>query len=162
MFDLSVLFAQLVATGSIAAWMFTGVRDNILYPSQNENYTSEVMEMRRIQEGYPEAFESVKHRAITDRKTQLLAFRAIVVVEALACLILSIGTVMLGLALFGAASTDAAKAVALVGATIFMSVWAGMLIVGNHFSYWFGHEGAQFTHFMMCLWGLGVMVLLAA
>ncbi len=162
MFDLALLFAQLVATGSIAVWMFTGVRDNILYPSQNESYTAEVMEMRRIKADYPEAFEPVQHRAVTRRKTQLLAFRAVVIVEALACLVLSIGTVLLALALFGLLAQDTAKAVALLGATVFMSVWAGMLIVGNHFSYWFGHEGAQYTHFMMCLWGLGVMILLTA
>ena len=160
MFDTALLFAQTVATGGIAAWMFTGVRDNILYPSQNEAYTAEVMEMRRIKTEYPEAFEPVKHRAINDRRKQLFAFRAVVVAEALACLLLVIGTLALAAALFGLAEASTARAMALIGATVFMSVWAGMLIVGNHFSYWFGHEGAQFTHFMMCLWALAVMILL--
>ena len=70
MLDTAILFAQTVATGAIAAWMFTGVRDNILYPSQNETYTTEVMEMVRIKEGYPEAYTPVAHREIRDRYLQ--------------------------------------------------------------------------------------------
>lgn len=161
MFDFALLFAQTVATGSAAAWMYTGVRDNILYPSLNETFTAEVMEMRRIQADYPEAYEPVAHRAVTDRSKQLLAFRAVVAVEALACLMLALGSFALILALFGIVNPMTAKAIALVGAAIFMAVWAGMLIVGNHFSYWFGHEGAQVTHYHMHLWGLGLIILLA-
>ncbi len=161
MFDTALLFAQTVATGSIAAWMFTGVRDNILHPSQNGAFVTEVMEMRRIRDQYPEAYIPVAHRAVTDRRRQRLAFRAVVAAEALACLLLVIGTVALGLALFGIVSDDTARAVAIVGATVFMAIWSGMLIVGNHFSYWFGHEGAQLTHYHMNLWGLGTILLLA-
>ncbi len=36
MLETAILLAQTVATGSIAAWMFTGARDNILYPSQTK------------------------------------------------------------------------------------------------------------------------------
>jgi len=161
MFETGLLFAQTVATGGIAAWMFTGVRDNILYPSQNETYTTEVMEMRRIKEGYPEAFAPVAHRPVTDRRAQLWAFRVVVVSEAVACLILVAGTLALVLALLGIVGPDTARGLALIGGALFTCVWMGMLIVGNHFCYWFGHEGAQFTHFQMCLWGLGTMILLA-
>ncbi len=161
MLETAILLAQTVATGSIAAWMFTGVRDNILYPSQNESYTAEVLEMRRLREAYPEAFEPVAHRAVTDRKKQLLAFRAVVVMEALALVLLSVATLMLVLALFGLVAADTARALAILGATAFMTIWAGMLIVGNHFSYWFGHEAAQLTHYHMTLWGLGTILLLS-
>ena len=160
MLETAILFAQTVATGALAAWMFTGVRDNILYPSQNEAYTAEVMEMRRIRADFPAAYEPVAHRAITDRRRQLMAFRIVVAVELVACAILTLGAVLMVLALFGIAGADTARSVSIIGTTVFMSVWAGMLTVGNHFSYWFGHEGAQFTHFQMCLWGLGTLILL--
>ena len=161
MIDTALLFAQTLATAGAAGWMFTGVRDNILYPTQNETYTAEVMEMRRIQEEFPEAFEPVKHRPITSRALQLLAFRVVVIVEALACLLLIAGTCALALALVGVMEASTARAVAMVGAVVFMSVWAGMLVVGNHFSYWFCHEGTQMTHYHMNMWGLGLIILLA-
>lgn len=161
MFDTVLLFAQIIVTGSAAGWMFTGVRDNILYPAQNETYTAQVMEMQRIRDEFPQAYEPVAHRAITDRKTQLLAFRAVVFAEAIACLLLCLGTAALILALFGAVGSDGARALAMLGASVFTAVWAGMLVVGNHFSYWFGHEGAQLTHYHMNMWGLGTIILLA-
>ena len=160
MFDTALLFAQTVATGTAAAWMFTGVRDNILYPAQNETYTAEVMEMRRLEAGYPEAFAPVQHRRVTSRRVQLLAFRAVVLTEAVSCLLLIVGTAALLLALFGVVDPLFARALALFGAAIFTAVWAGMLIVGNYFCYWFGHEGAQLTHYHMNLWGLATMILL--
>ena len=160
MTETAILIAQTVATGAAAAWMFTGLRDNILYPSQNEAYTAEVLEMRRIEEGYPEAFAPVAHRRITDRKTQLRLFRLVVVGEAVAWLLLTLGTLALIAALLGWASPDTARGIAILGATAFMAVWSGMLIVGNHFCYWFGHEGAQVTHYHMNIWGLGTIILL--
>ena len=156
-----LIFAQLIATGALAAWLTTGVRDNILHPSQNESYTAEVMEMRRIREDYPQAYEPVAHRAITDRKLQLLAFRAVVAAELLAPLLLWAGTLVLLLSLFGLVEPYNARATALLGATAVSAIWMGMLIVGNHFCYWFGHEGAQNTHYQMTLWGLGTMIFLA-
>ena len=161
MYDTALIFAQTIATGSIAAWMFTGVRDNILYPTQNETYTAEVMEMRRIREDFPEAFAPVSHRAVTDRRTQVRAFRAVVIVETLAFVVLALGTIAMIGALFGVVGVNGARAIAIIGAAAFICVWAGMLIVGNHFCYWFGHEGAQMTHFQMNLWGLAVLILLA-
>ena len=161
MFDTALLLAQLVATGAITAWLTTGVRDNILYPEQNETYTAEVMEMRRIRDEYPEAFEPVAHRAVTDRRTQMLAFRAVIAAELLATILLWIGALALVLALLGAAAVDTGRGLALIGAAAFTAVWAGFLVVGNHFCYWFGHEGAQNTHYQMTLWGLATMILLA-
>jgi predicted small integral membrane protein len=161
MFDTALLFAQLIATGALAAWLTTGVRDNILYPSQNESYTAEVMEMRRIKEEYPEAFEPVAHRAITNRAVQVRLFRCVVALELVATVLLWLGVATLGLALLGLTSPDTARALAMIGATSFTAVWAGMLIVGNHFCYWFGHEGAQNTHYQMTLWGIGTMILIA-
>lgn len=150
-----------IATGAITAWLTTGVRDNIQYPSQNEAYTAEVLDMRRLQADFPEAYAPVAHRAITERKTQMRAFQLIVAVELVATVLLWLGTGALILALIGQVPVEPARALALIGAAAFTAIWAGMLIVGNHFCYWFGHEGAQNTHYQMTLWGLGTMILIA-
>ena len=90
-----------------------------------------------------------------------LAFRAVVAVELLATVLLSLGTFALLFSLLGLVSPQAARAIALTGATVFVAIWSTFLIVGNHFSYWFCHEGAQNTHYQMTLWGIATMVLLA-
>ena len=157
----ALLFAQFVATGLIASWLALGLRDNILYPALNGTYTGEVMQMTRMQADYPEAYQQVAHRAVTDPRLHRLAFRAVVLAEALATLVLTVGTLWLLAALIGLGDSTAARAVALTGAALFTGVWGGFLVIGNHFSYWFCHEGAQNTHYQMTLWGVGTMILLA-
>ena len=75
-------------------------------------------------------------------------------------ILLWIGAGALTYSLFGAAALDTARALALLGCIAFTAVWSAFLVVGNYFSYWFGHEGAQNTHYQMTLWGIGVMILL--
>ena len=159
--ETTLIAAQTLATTLIAAWLTLGVRDNLLHPSVNETYTAEVMEMRRMRDEYPDAFAPVAHRAVTDRRLQLLAFRAVVAAELIATLVLWAGAVALVLALAEWAPLSGARSLAMIGAMAFTAVWAGFLIIGNHFCYWFCHEGAQNTHYQMTLWGLGTMVLLA-
>ncbi len=159
--ETTLLAVQAVATGLMAAWLTLGVRDNILYPDANEAITAEVMEMSRMRNDYPEVFAPVAKRAITNRRVQLLAFRCVVLAEAITALILWAGVALLITAVTGYGSADTARIVAIVGAMSFTSVWASFLIVGNHFCYWFCHEGAQNTHFQMTLWGLGTTILIA-
>ena len=161
MFDAALLLAQILTVSSLAAWLTSGVWDNIFHPTQNEVYTAQVMAMDRIREDYPEAFEPVKHRAITSRAIQLLAFRCVVLAELLATVLLWIGAGALVLTLMGRAEADTARALAMFGSIAFTAVWSAFLVVGNYFSYWFGHEGAQNTHYKMTLWGVGTMILLA-
>ena len=156
----TLLAAQALATSLLAAWLTLGVRDNILYPSVNETYTAEVMEMTRLKAEYPDAYAPLAHRAITDRRLQQLAFRLVVCAELLAAIVLWIGVVALFMGMAGTGSPDTARSIAMTGAMLFTAVWAGFLIVGNHFCYWFCHEGAQNTHYQMTLWGLGTLILL--
>ena len=158
--DMTLVAAQTLATGLIAAWLTLGVRDNLMHPSVNETYTAEVMEMTRMRDEYPEAFAPVAHRAVTSRALQLLAFRTVVAAELIATLILWAGVIGLLMALVGTGSVEGGRTVAMIGAMAFTAVWAGFLIVGNHFCYWFCHEGAQNTHYQMTLWGVGTMILL--
>ena len=157
----ALLLAQAVATAGLAGWLTTGVLDNLLHPSMNETYTAEVMSMDRMRAAYPEAYAEVAHRAVTNRGLQLVAFRSIVVAEFIATLLLWGGVLALVAALFGAATAETSRTVALYGATAFTAVWSGFLVAGNYFSYWFCHEGAQNTHYQMTLWGLGTIILLA-
>lgn len=161
MIDTALPLVQAGATALVAAWLTLGVRDNILYPSVNETYTAEVLAMTRMQVEYPAEFAEVAHRAITDRRVQVAAFRLVVAAELLACLLLWSGSVALLLGQFAVVDVQTARNIALVGALSFTAVWAGFLIVGNHFCYWFCHDGAQNTHYQMTLWGVGTMILLA-
>ena len=156
-----LLAAQGLATALIAAWLTLGVRDNILHPSVNETYTAEVMSMKRMAEEYPADFAHVAHRAVTHRGFQTAAFRLVVLAELAAVLLLWAGVVAVGLTFFGGSSAGTAKALCLIGTMAFTSVWAGFLIVGNYFCYWFCHEGAQNTHYQMTLWGIGTAILIA-
>ncbi|MEX0340888.1 MAG: DUF2165 domain-containing protein [Arenibacterium sp.] len=160
MFELVVQLAQISLLTGIAAWLATGVYDNIVHPDNNEVFTAQVMAMERMKDEYPEQFANVAHRAITSRAVQKLAFRIVVLAEALACIVLWIGVAALFLGLFGAVELATARAIALLGATLFTAVWAGFLVVGNYFCYWFCHEAGQNTHYQMTLWGVGVMVFL--
>lgn len=160
MFELVVHLAQIALLTGIAAWLATGVYDNIVYPDNNEVFTAQVMTMERMQVEYPEHFAHVAHRVITSRAVQKMAFRIVVLAEALACIVLWLGVGALVLSLFGTVEQTTARAVALLGATLFTSVWAGFLVVGNYFCYWFCHEAGQNTHYQMTLWGIGVMVFL--
>lgn len=159
--DQMLIAAQTLATGLVAAWLTLGVRDNILHPSVNETYTAEVMAMTRMKAEYPDAFAHVAHRAVTNRTLQRIAFRLVVGAELLATLILWAGVIGLIMGLVGTGHVETGRSIALAGTMLFTAVWAGFLIVGNHFCYWFCHEGAQNTHYQMTLWGVGTMILLA-
>ena len=162
MLEIVTLFVQAVSLAMIAGWLTLGVRDNLIHPELNEPITAQVLSMDRMRAEYPEDYARVAHRAITDPGTQKLAFRAAVIVELIAAGILWLGVAALVLALAGAVGVDTARAVALLGAALFTSVWAGFLVIGNHYCYWFGHTIAQNTHFLMTLWGIGLMLLLLA
>lgn len=162
MFETVVLIAQTVSIAAIAAWLATGVYDNIRYPKNNELYTAQVMSMERMKEEYPDEYARVAHRAIEDRSIQQLAFRIVVIAELAACLMLVVGVVALLMGLAGTGSVETGRSLALIGATMFTAVWAGFLVVGNYFCYWFCHEGGQNTHYQMTLWGMANIILLAA
>ena len=156
-----VIVAQTCLTAYLAAWLLLGVRDNILHPSMNGLFTTEVMELTRLREAYPEAYALIEGRRVTNRPLHRSAFVFIVVCEVLVCLLLWGAVVWMALALFGVADLQQARVAALAGALGFTSIWSGFLIVGNHFAYWYCHEWAQNTHFQMVLWGIATMIFLA-
>ena len=156
-----ILIAQTTCLLLQALWLTTGVRDNILYPSINETLTSEVMNMSRMRADYPEAYAFVAHRRVDNKKLQKLAFKLVVTWELLTAIVLWLGTISLAVSAFGWIDPSTAKTIALAGVLMFTIIWAMFLIVGNHFSYWFGHEGAQNTHFQLTIWGTCTLLFLA-
>lgn len=90
-----------------------------------------------------------------------MGVRVVVGAELIATLVMWAGVAGLIMALVGTGTGDTARSIALAGAMLFTAIWAGFLIVGNHFCYWLCHEGAQNTHYQMTLWGVGTIVLLA-
>jgi len=162
MLDTVILVSQTVSVLAIACWLATGVYDNICHPENNELYTAQVMSMERMQEEFPIEFARVAHRAVHDRTIQKIAFRIVVGAEFAACIMLFLGVAALLMALAGTGSVETGRSLALIGATMFTAIWAGFLVVGNYFCYWFSHEGGQNTHYQMTLWGMANIILLAA
>jgi predicted small integral membrane protein len=155
------LLAQTVSLALPAAWLTLGVRDNILHPSVNETYTAQVFTMERMAADYPAEYARVAHRSITRRAPQRAAFYLVVFAELVTTLTLWAGVGLLGAALFGLVALDMAHPVAMLGALMFTTIWAMFTVVGNHFSYWFCHEGAQNTHFQLTLWGMANLIFLS-
>ena len=160
MIETVTLIAQTGATAFLAGWLTSGLKDNLQHPEMNRTFTSMVLRMERMEELYPEHFEIVKHRRINNTRTLNLAFRFIVLCEAVATILLWIGVAFLCAALGGLSGLATAKAAAMIGVLAFTAVWSGFLIFGNHFGYWYAHEAAQNTHFQLVIWGVATMVLL--
>lgn len=157
-----VLVAQSASVFFLAAWLSTGFIENLLHPDLNETFTAQVLSLERMREEYPEAYTVVAHRRIDNPAIQKLLFKCIVCWEGLATLVLWVGVTSLILATIGVIDGATARAIGVLGALLFTATWAGFLIVGNWFCYWFCHEGAQNTHYQMTLWGLATIVLLIA
>lgn len=154
------LIAQTFALTLPAMWLTLGVRDNLLYPDLNETYTAQVFSLERMKQEYPEDYARIQHRAVTNRKVQRAAFRLVVIAELLTVVVLWVGVVLLVLSLLASVPVSTARSVAMLGALMFTMIWGMFTVVGEHFSYWFCHEGAQTTHFQMTLWGMANLILL--
>ena len=111
--------------------------------------------MARLRADFPDAYALVEHRRVIDPRLTRLAFSAVEAWELLASAALWLGVLSLGAAALGMTTADVAILRGLVGAGLFSATWMAFLVVGNWYCYWFGHEGAQNTHFQMTLWGIG-------
>lgn len=161
MLDLALPLAQTGLLASLTAWIFTGARDNWLFPYMNQNAIASVVRMDGLAEEYPEDYACIAHRRITDEGTIRLLYRVIVLWETLATVLLALGTGAMVLSLVGAVDSEAARGLGMIGAVVFTLNWAGFTVGGNHFGYWYLHAPTQATHFLLALWGTGTMILLA-
>lgn len=155
-----ILVAQTACVLFMAAWLTIGVLDNIFHSALNSTITAEVLDMTRMREEFPEAYEAVAHRRISSASIQKWLFAFIVVWEVVAAIALWSGFALLLMAALGQVEPATGRSLAVLGALLFTSIWVGFLVGGNWFCYWFCHEGAQNTHFQMTLWGIVTMIFL--
>ena len=146
------LFALAVLTGLAGLWMATGVWDNWRFPEVNRRLVGEVMRLERLETAYPEVFAPVAHRRASARSIRL-CFRAVVLWETSAALLLCAGAAMLFGAALAGSEGAVARPVALLGALAFTATWAGFLAGGNYFLYYYCHFEGQMSHFMLLIWG---------
>ena len=161
MYEFALLLAQTAAVFFITAWLSTGVYENLFKPTLNSTFTAQVLDMTRMREEYPQAYADVAHRRISNPNVQRILFRLIVLWEVIAVVVLWAATMMMVMALFAGADAQFSKGLGILGALLFTSTWAGFLIAGNWFCYWFCHYEGQNTHYQMTLWGMATMILLA-
>ena len=155
-----ILVAQTACVFFMAAWLTIGVLDNIFHSALNSAITAEVLDMTRMREEFPEAYETVAHRRISNVSVQKWLFMIIVVWEVVAAIALWSGFAAMVMAALGQVDPKTGRSLAVLGALFFTSIWVGLLVGGNWFCYWFCHKGAQNTHYQMTLWGIVTMILL--
>lgn len=159
--DFALLLAQTGVTACLAAWMGQGAAANWIHPRLNEAAVAMVMRLDMMERDFPDEFAAVRGRRVTDPRRIRLAFRVILLWETVAAALLCFGTLAMLAALFGAMPADAARGWAMIGALAFVVNWAGFLIGGDWFCYWYCHFSSQATHFFLMLWGTLSLILLA-
>lgn len=160
MTDFALPLTQLVLTACLAGWMVSAVYNNWRFPALNEDAVAMVMKFEMMEAAYPYDYAVVRHRRIDNPKTIKALFRLMVLMETTAALLLTLGAGLLAASLFGAVSIDTARFVALLGTLVFVANWAGFLIGGEYFCYWYCHFSSQATHMMLAIWGTMVAGLL--
>ncbi len=160
--ETAIIVAQTASVFFLAAWLTIGVLDNMFHSDLNRTATAEVLDMTRMREEFPEAYEAVAHRRISNALVQKWLFVIIVVWEVVAAIALWSGFAAMLIASLGQVEPATGRGLAVLGALLFTSIWVGFLVGGNWFCYWFCHEGAQNTHYQMTLWGIVTMILLVA
>jgi len=153
-----LVLVQALVAAFPAAWLTLGVWDNIRYPAINRDDVARVLALEALEE-WPEVRAKVGHRAIRNEGLVRALFVLIVLAEVAASLLLWAGSVMLVLAFWGMAEAETARCLAITGAYAFTGVWAGFLIGGQWFYYWYGAFG-QGTHLLSTLWGLATLLIL--
>lgn len=156
-----LLIAQTAVTACLCGWIAVGAYDNWRHPALNREAVAAVLRLDMLARDYPEVFDRLRHRRIDSEAVIGGIFRAVVLWETFAALLLLIGAGALALALLGAVDVEAARVLAMTGALAFTLTWAGFLVCGDWFAYWFCHQWAQASHFFLALWGVGAMILLA-
>jgi len=161
MLAIALLLAQAAAVASLAGWIVSGVIDNWRHPRINQDAVEMVMRLDLLERDFPSEFDAVKHRRVRSSGVVRLAFLAIVLWETLTAILLVLASGLLLLSVVGIVDPEVGRAWGLVGAAAFVITWAGFLVGGNYFCYWYGHFPAQATHFFLAIWGTVAMVLLS-
>ena len=141
-------------------WMAVAVYDNWRHPKLNVDAVAMVLRFDQMAEEFPDEFDVVGHRRISEPRHIDLIFQAIRLFESLAAVTLLMAALLLFGAAIGAVPTGLATAFALFGITYFILIWAAFIVGGNYFHYYFCHPWAQSNHFMFMFWGFFVLLVL--
>lgn len=148
------LAVQIVLVGLLAGWLVVGAYENIRAPQINLELMRDVFSMKTLSEEEPDLFEHVKRNRIAAPRVQELLFRSVVIFESIVATLLTLATLMLVLAMFGAVDGDVARLMGILGALGFTMIWGAFLVGGNWFHYWIAHKSTQHTHYFMTIWGI--------
>ncbi|MEL6645857.1 MAG: DUF2165 family protein [Pseudomonadota bacterium] len=155
-----LLLVDAVLVAGLGIWMTVAVVDNWRHPKLNEDAVAMVVRFDLMAEQFPDDFAPLAHRRIDDPRLIGLLFRAMRLAETVAAIALAAATLLLIGAALGLAGPAFAHAVAITAVAYFACIWAGFVIGGNYFAYWYCHQWAQSNHFMVMYWGLFVLLIL--
>ena len=155
-----LLLIDALMVAGLGTWMAVAVYDNWRHAALNRRAVAMVMSFESMERDYPEDFAIVAHRKITSPRLITLAFQTIRWTETLAALILLGSALLLACAALGLVATQTATLAALLSTAFFSLIWAGFIIGGNYFHYYYCHQWGQSNHFMFMYWGLFVLVIL--
>ena len=155
-----LLLVEAALVAGLGTWMAVAVADNWRHPRLNEEAVGTVVRLDLMARDYPEDFALIAHRRIDAPRTIRRLFQAIRLAETAAAAMLFGSVLLLVLAAGGIVPAASATAAAIVSAAFFTLIWAGFLIGGNYFAYWYCHQWAQSNHFMLLYWGFFVLIVL--
>ena len=154
-----VLFrlSKIAMIAALAAFAFIVAYDNVVDYNSNYEFVRHVLSMDTT---FPN--NALMGRAITDQRIWTIAYAAIIAVEALTCLLLSIGALALLMQLKAPAERfNRAKVWAVAGLTVGFGLWFfGFLVVaGEYFAMWQSQTwNGQEAAFRIIMVMLGVLI----
>jgi predicted small integral membrane protein len=157
---MAMLLIEAVLVAALGLWMAVAVYDNWRHAQLNRNGVAMVMRFDVMARDFPDDFKVVAHRRVDSEALITLAFNAIRMAETIAAIALFATAAGLALAGFGLFDAGSATTAAQVATTFFVLIWAGFIIGGNYFHYYYCHQWGQSNHFMFMYWGFFVLLVL--
>ncbi|MGR3514357.1 MAG: DUF2165 family protein [Paracoccaceae bacterium] len=158
--DVLLLLVDAVLVAGLGVWMVVAVADNWRHPKMNENAVAMVVRMDALCDEFPDDYAQVAYRRIENPRIIRLLFHTMRLAETIAAVTLITASALLIGAALGAVSATVATGLAIASSAFFVSIWAGFIIGGNYFAYWYCHQWAQSNHFMFMIWGFLVLIVL--
>jgi predicted small integral membrane protein len=151
-------FSKIAMIAALAAFAFIVTYDNVVDCNSNYEFVRHVLSMDTT---FPNS--QLMGRAITDQRIWTAAYAAIIAVEGLTCLLLSVGALALLTRLTAPAEHfNRAKVWAVAGLTVGFGLWFfGFLVVaGEYFAMWQSQTwNGQEAAFRITMVILGVLLL---
>jgi hypothetical protein len=155
-----MLLVEAALVAGLGTWMALAVYDNWRHAKLNRDGVAMVMRFDIMERDYPDDFKLVAHRKVTNERAIALVFGAIRLAETLAALLLFAAVFGLFGAALGTFDSANAQVFAIVACAYFTLIWAGFIIGGNYFHYYYCHQWGQSNHFMFMYWGFFVLLVL--